>query len=130
MKRRHGSRGWPARGTAHEDGRRRRATRAAAREGKQREEEEEADGWARRGNFIFFSFFFRAVTTLPPLKKISSQDLGRQEGKDKTRIWLRPYSPRQVTHPRIEVQEHGCGDRLKTHPSEKKSGYSSKIRPD
>ena len=129
MKRRHGSRGWPARGTAHEDGRRRRATRAAAREGKQREEEEEADGWARRGFFIFF-FFSLGCDNSPPLKKISSRDLGRQEEKDKTWTRLRPYSPRQVTHPRIEVQEHGCGDRVKTHPSKKKSGYSSKIRPD
>ena len=58
VKRRHGSRGWPARGTAHEDGRRRRATRAAAREGKQREEEEEADGWGPGAIFFFFSLFF------------------------------------------------------------------------
>ena len=54
---RHGMRGLPARGAAHEDGRR-RATRAAARGGKQREEEEEADRWGPAGIFIFFSFFF------------------------------------------------------------------------
>jgi len=68
VKRRHGSRGWPARGTAHEDGRRRRATRAAAREGKQREEEEEADRWGPAGIFIFFSFFFQGCDTGSSIK--------------------------------------------------------------
>jgi len=56
VKGRHGSRGWPARGTEAGVDRRRRRVRAA-RGGKERGGEGEADKRARRGIFIFFSFF-------------------------------------------------------------------------
>jgi hypothetical protein len=47
------------------------------------------------------------VTTLPPLKKISSRDLVKQEGKDKTQTRLRPYSPRQNKNLKEDVQRQG-----------------------
>ena len=93
VKGRHGSRRWPARGAEAEDGRR-RATRAGGALETERGREEAADRWARRGFSFSFSFFFLGCDNSPSLKKISSRDLGRQEGTDKIRTRLRPYSPR------------------------------------
>ena len=45
------------------------ATRARGAERNRGEGEGETDVWARLGIFFFFSFFSRAVTTLPPLRK-------------------------------------------------------------
>ena len=76
-----------------------------AAQNRKEEERERLTGGARRGIFIFF--FFQGCDNSPPLKKISSRDLGRQEGKDKTRTRLRPYSPRQDKHLRDDAQRQG-----------------------
>ena len=101
----HGNRGWLARGARMNAGGGRRVRRAA-RQNRERGKGRLTSG-ARRGIFIFFSFFFLGCDNSPPLKKISSRDLGRQEGKDKTRIRLRSYSPRHDKHLRDDAPRQG-----------------------